>query len=87
MSSPATRVQAIAAFESLGLCQQLAEAAAELGWRCPSNVQQQAVPLLLQGQAPSESSNTLMKKIVLGYAFNSDSPADPQSQRNLQAET
>ena len=49
--SPAARTQAIAAFESLGLCQQLAEAAADLGWKSPSAVQQQAVPLLIQGRS------------------------------------
>ena len=49
-ASPAARAQAVAAFESLGLCQQLAEAAADLGWKSPTNVQQQAVPFLIQGK-------------------------------------
>ena len=40
---------AAAAFESLGVCSQLAEAAAALGWKQPTAVQEQAVPLLLQG--------------------------------------
>lgn len=43
------RAAAIKAFEELGLCAQLAEAAAGLGWKTPSPIQQQAVPPLLQG--------------------------------------
>lgn len=48
----AARAEAVSAFEALGLCTQLAEAAADLGWKSPSPVQQQAVPLLLQGTSP-----------------------------------
>ncbi|GBF91769.1 DEAD-box ATP-dependent RNA helicase [Raphidocelis subcapitata] len=47
--SDAERAEAIKAFEALGLCSQLAEAAAGLGWKTPSVIQQQAVPPLLQG--------------------------------------
>eukprot|EP00877_Chromochloris_zofingiensis_P001236 jgi/Chrzof1/11112/Cz05g24070.t1 len=43
------RSAAIKAFEGLGLCIQLAEAAASLGWKTPSVIQQQAVPPLIQG--------------------------------------
>lgn len=43
------RAAAITAFEGLGLCKQLAEAAAGLGWKAPSVIQQQAVPPLLEG--------------------------------------
>lgn len=43
------RVTAIAAFEALGVCKQLAESAASLGWKSPSPIQEQAVPHLLQG--------------------------------------
>jgi superfamily II DNA/RNA helicase len=43
------REAAIKAFEGLGLCTQLAEAAASLGWKQPSVIQQQALPPLLQG--------------------------------------
>jgi ATP-dependent RNA helicase DDX47/RRP3 len=43
------REAAIKAFEGLGLCTQLAEAAASLGWKQPSVIQQQAVPPLIQG--------------------------------------
>lgn len=43
------RVLAIKAFEELGLCTQLAEAAASLGWKTPSVIQQQGIPPLLQG--------------------------------------
>lgn len=43
------REAAIKAFEGLGLCTQLAEAAAGLGWKQPTVIQQQAVPPLIQG--------------------------------------
>lgn len=40
---------AVAGFEALGICQQLAEAAVALGWKEPTSIQQQALPHLLQG--------------------------------------
>ena len=43
------KVESIAAFEALGVCTQLAEAAAGLGWKKPSSIQEQAIPHLLQG--------------------------------------
>ena len=43
--------KAKAAFQGLGVCEQLAEAAASLGWKSPSSIQEQAVPLVLQGEA------------------------------------
>lgn len=43
--------KAAAAFQKLGVCEQLAEAAAALGWKTPSSIQEQAVPLVLQGEA------------------------------------
>lgn len=36
-------------FMALGVCEQLADAAAALGWKSPSSIQEQAVPLVLQG--------------------------------------
>lgn len=45
----AERAAAIAAFEKLGICTQLAEAAAGLGWKAPSHIQEQAIPHLLAG--------------------------------------
>lgn len=39
----------IKAFEELGLCTQLAEAAVSLGWKSPTSIQEQAIPNLLQG--------------------------------------
>ena len=42
---------AVAGFEALGICQQLAEAAVALGWKEPTSIQQQALPHLLQGAA------------------------------------
>ena len=38
------------AFEKLGVCRQLAVAAAELGWKTPTSIQEQAVPHLLAGE-------------------------------------
>ncbi|KAL3157001.1 putative ATP-dependent RNA helicase ddx47 [Trebouxia sp. C0009 RCD-2024] len=46
--TPAEHDKAVSAFEELGLCRQLAEAAAGLGWKTPSSIQVQAVPHLLQ---------------------------------------
>ncbi|DBA68288.1 hypothetical protein WJX79_007923 [Trebouxia sp. C0005] len=46
--TPAENDQAIAAFVKLGVCRQLAEAAAGLGWKTPSSIQTQAIPHLLQ---------------------------------------
>lgn len=46
--TPAENDKAIAAFEELGVCRQLAEAAANLGWKSPSSIQAQAIPHLLQ---------------------------------------
>lgn len=37
------------AFQKLGVCSQLAEAAVSLGWKAPSAIQVQAVPHALQG--------------------------------------
>ena len=47
--TPAEHDKAVSAFQELGLCRQLAEAAAGLGWKTPSSIQVQAVPHLLQG--------------------------------------
>ncbi|PNH11291.1 putative ATP-dependent RNA helicase, partial [Tetrabaena socialis] len=44
------RAASVAAFQQLGICSQLAESAASLGWKTPSSIQEQAVPLLLAGQ-------------------------------------
>jgi ATP-dependent RNA helicase DDX47/RRP3 len=41
---------AVEAFEKLGICTQLAQAAASLGWKAPSSIQEQAVPHLLAGR-------------------------------------
>lgn len=43
---------AVKAFEALGVCTQLAEAAAELGWKEPTEIQSQAIPHVLQGAPP-----------------------------------
>lgn len=43
-------------FEKLGVHPQLAEAAASLGWKKPSAIQEQAVPQLLKGGYPGLQS-------------------------------
>ena len=43
------KADSIAAFVALGVCTQLAEAAAGLGWKTPSSIQEQAIPHLLAG--------------------------------------
>jgi len=45
--------KSIKAFETLGICKQLAEAAASLGWKLPTDIQEQAVPNVLNGKLPS----------------------------------
>lgn len=42
--------KAVKLFEKLGICSQLADAAASLGWKTPSSIQEQAIPHVLQGQ-------------------------------------
>ena len=44
------KADSIAAFVALGVCTQLAEAAAGLGWKTPSSIQEQAIPHLLAGK-------------------------------------
>ncbi|KAK2077242.1 hypothetical protein QBZ16_004876 [Prototheca wickerhamii] len=46
----ARRASAVEAFEALGVCKQLAEAAASLGWQSPSEIQAQSIPIVLKGQ-------------------------------------
>ena len=53
--SEAEATAAKAAFAELGVCPQLAEAAAALGWKKPSLIQEQAVPHLLAGAPQSPS--------------------------------
>jgi ATP-dependent RNA helicase DDX47/RRP3 len=55
--------QAVQAFEKLGVCRQLAEAAASLGWKAPTSVQEQAVPHLLAGEHPGQADD-------LHFSFN-----------------
>lgn len=43
------REKSMKAFEALGICTQLAEAAASLGWKEPTTIQEQAIPNVLAG--------------------------------------
>jgi hypothetical protein len=54
-ATDAEKDESIRAFEALGVCQQLAESCAALGWKTPSPIQEEAVPHLLQGITPSFS--------------------------------
>ena len=65
---------AVAGFEALGICQQLAEAAVALGWKEPTSIQQQALPHLLQGAA------------MLRKRSAPDTPVHDLSEVTLQAE-
>lgn len=40
---------AAAAFQALGVCVELADACAALGWKAPTEIQAQAIPLALAG--------------------------------------
>ena len=39
----------VAAFQELGICIELAEAAVALGWKAPTEIQKQAIPQTLAG--------------------------------------
>eukprot|EP00955_Chlamydomonas_euryale_P053347 355477-Chlamydomonas_euryale.AAC.2 len=55
----AAEAAAVAAFEALGVCTLLAEAAAGLGWTSPSAIQEQAVPHLLAGEREHTHTNRM----------------------------
>lgn len=48
--SAAETAEAVKKFKALGVCDQLAEAAAALGWTAPTEIQAAAVPHLLAGE-------------------------------------
>ena len=49
VKSAAETAAAVKKFTALGVCEQLAEAAAALGWMAPTEIQAAAVPHLLAG--------------------------------------
>ena len=53
-SSAAETAAAVKKFTALGVCEQLAEAAAALGWTAPTEIQAAAVPHLLAGACGDE---------------------------------
>lgn len=72
------KASAIAAFEKLGLCTQLAEAAAGLGWKAPSSIQEQAIPHLLQGGMLPLAGYTKCMRVTLpcrGHACSGSYPS------------
>lgn len=50
VNSAADMAAAVKKFTALGVCEQLAEAAAALGWTAPTEIQAAAVPHLLAGK-------------------------------------
>lgn len=59
---------AVAEFRKLGVHSQLAEAAAGLGWKKPSAIQEQAIPQLLQG-ARHSVANFTSETFLVAYAY------------------
>ena len=59
--------EAADAFEKLGVCRQLAVAAAELGWKTPTSIQEQAVPHLLAGEPGRLISLTNSRSLSRAY--------------------
>lgn len=45
-----------AAWKELGVCDELCEAAAQMRWKQPTEVQTQAIPLLLEGALSSQAT-------------------------------
>ena len=59
------RHKAVDAFKALGVCEQLAEAAADLGWKQPSEIQKQAIPQVLAGER-CPGDKVLRANMILG---------------------
>jgi hypothetical protein len=58
MSSKENDEEALQAFEALGLCKQVADAAVALGWKTPSKIQLEAIPHAVQGRTELLSNST-----------------------------
>lgn len=43
------RAEALASFTKLGVCKELAATAVDMGWKQPSRIQEEAIPLIVQG--------------------------------------
>ena len=60
-----------AGFRALGVCAELAEACAGLGWKSPTEIQEQAIPLALAGvwmpctAAQRRAPNSLLPRLAL----------------------
>jgi hypothetical protein len=63
------REEAIKGFEGLGLCTQLAEAAAGLGWKKPTIIQEQAVPPLIQGRQGLQPDSDMAAEVPAKEAW------------------
>lgn len=61
--------KASAAFQKLGVCEQLAEAAAALGWKSPSSIQEQAVPMVLQGEGGEDQAKGVGRTAWMARGF------------------
>ena len=73
VSQTAPEQAIIERFKALGVCEELAEAAAALGWKSPTHIQEQAVPHLLQGgqQCHHVSRHASMVTHVCCHAWRS----------------
>jgi ATP-dependent RNA helicase DDX47/RRP3 len=49
-------------FEELGVCAELAQACAALGWKAPTSIQRQAVPLALAGALQLASRRARLRR-------------------------
>lgn len=43
------RADSLASFIKLGVCKELAATAVDMGWKQPSKIQEEAIPLIIQG--------------------------------------
>jgi hypothetical protein len=83
MLSDKERDESVKSFEKLGICTQLAEAAASLGWKIPSSIQQQAIPSVLEGTNPT--SNYRMPQTHMHFpspCFTFQSPKSHRQRRH-----
>ena len=84
---------AVEAFTALGVCDELATAAAALGWKAPSEIQAQSIPQALQGKdviglaqtgsgRPARSASILQGLLDKPQAFFA--PCSPRAQLAIQ---
>jgi len=75
--SAAETAAAVKKFTALGVCEQLAEAAAALGWTAPTEIQAAAVPHLLAGTACEEKEEREGEKERAEHSTSGDGLLSP----------